>query len=150
MDAEYVQDLFASFGPVSVRRMFSGAGVYADGLMIALIVRDVIYLKADDGTVPAFEREGAEPFSYTTSKGKTGKGKTSEGMPARRVIMSYWRLPERLYDDPDELAQWAREALAVARRSRAKPRAKPAAPTSNKPAARKPAVRSRRKSSPKS
>jgi hypothetical protein len=29
--------------------------------------------------------------------------------------LSYWRLPDRLYDDPDELAAWARAALAVAR-----------------------------------
>ena len=32
----------------TVRRMFSGAGVFADGLMIALVVDGVIYLKADD------------------------------------------------------------------------------------------------------
>jgi DNA transformation protein and related proteins len=33
--------------------------------------------------------------------------------------MSYWRLPERLLEDPDELAEWARTALAVARRAAA-------------------------------
>lgn len=107
MDAAHVQDLFASFGTVNVRRMFGGAGVFADGVMFALVARDVIYLKTDEDTVPAFALEGSQPFSYTTSKGKQ----------ARRVIMSYWRLPERLYDDPDELAQWARTALAVAQRS---------------------------------
>ncbi len=53
-----------------------------------------IYLKADDSTIPRFEREGLEPFTYTA---KTG----------RRALMSYWRMPERLYDDPDELARWA-------------------------------------------
>jgi DNA transformation protein len=31
--------------------------------------------------------------------------------------MSYWRAPDRLYDDPDELARWARDALAAAHRS---------------------------------
>jgi DNA transformation protein len=112
MDAAHVQDLFAGFGPVDVRRMFSGAGVFADGMMFALIVRDVIYLKADDATMAAFEGEGSQPFSYTTSKGKQ----------AKRVIMSYWRLPERLYDEPEDLAQWAREALAAAHRSGVKAR----------------------------
>jgi DNA transformation protein and related proteins len=113
-DAGHVQDLFASFGPVDVRRMFGGAGVFADGLMFALIVRGVIYLKADEGLVPAFEREGSQPFSYTSGKGKQ----------TRRVVMSYWRLPERLYDEPEELAEWARDALAVARRAGHKPAAR--------------------------
>ena len=72
--------------------MFSGAGIFADGLMIALVVDGVIYLKADDSNVAAFEREGLAPFSYKTQDGK-------------RAVTSYWRMPERLYDEPDELAR---------------------------------------------
>jgi DNA transformation protein len=106
-DPEYLAELFAGFGPVAVRRMFSGAGVFADGLMIALVVDGVIFLKADDETIPQFEGEGLAPFSYKTKDG-------------RRTIMSYWRMPERLYDDPDELADWARRAMAVAQRGATK------------------------------
>jgi len=84
--------------------MFSGAGVFADGLMIALVVDGVIYLKADDSFVPLFEREGQTPFSYKTRDGK-------------RTLNSYWRMPERLYDEPEELAEWARLALQAARRA---------------------------------
>src|SRR5579862_9874889 len=116
LDPEHIVELFAGFGRVSVRRMFSGAGVFADGLMIALAVRGTIYLKADDETIAAFEREGLGPFTYTTSTGT-------------RSLNSYWRMPERLYDDPDELAAWARQSMAVARR-RDEAR--------NKPAKRKP------------
>ena len=58
MDPDDIRDLFAAFGPVTVRRMFGGAGVFADGLMIALISDGVIHLKADQQTIPAFEREG--------------------------------------------------------------------------------------------
>ena len=103
-DSDFLSELFASFGPIAVRRMFSGAGVFADGLMIALVVDSVIYLKADDSFVPLFEREGQSPFSYKTRDGK-------------RTLNSYWRMPERLYDEPDELAEWARLALAAARRA---------------------------------
>ena len=103
-DPEYITELFAGFGPVTVRRMFSGAGVFADGLMIALVVDGVIFLKADEILVPQFEREGLSPFSYKTKEG-------------RRTLMSYWRMPERLYDDPDELAVWARQSMAAAQRS---------------------------------
>jgi DNA transformation protein len=102
-DPDFLTELFSGFGPVAVRRMFSGAGVFADGLMIALVVDGVIYLKADDSFAPLFEREGQAPFSYKTRDGT-------------RTLNSYWRMPERLYDEPDELAEWARLALAAARR----------------------------------
>lgn len=105
-DSERISELFSAFGPVSVRRMFGGAGIFADGLMIALVSNGDIFLKADDETSPAFEREGLMPFTY--------------GAKRRRVVMSYWRMPERLLDDPDELAAWAKAALAAARRSAAK------------------------------
>ena len=34
----FIQDLLSDFGPVSIRHMFSGAGVYADGVMFAILV----------------------------------------------------------------------------------------------------------------
>ena len=103
-DPDHITELFTGFGPVTVRRMFSGAGVFADGLMIALVVDGVIFLKADARTIPDFESEGLRPFSY----------KTKNGM---RTLNSYWRMPERLYDEPDELADWARRAMETARRA---------------------------------
>jgi len=104
-DADYLSELFSVFGPVTVRRMFSGAGIFADGLMIALVVDGVIFLKADADIIPLFEGEGLSPFSYKRKQG-------------RRTIMSYWRMPERLYDDPNELAEWARRSDAPKRRTR--------------------------------
>ncbi|MBI3702391.1 MAG: TfoX/Sxy family protein [Rhizobiales bacterium] len=116
MDADTIRDLFVELGMVHVRRMFGGAGIYAGGVMFGLVSDGLIYLKADTETVPAFEREKCAPFEYATKKGK-------------RAVMSYWRLPDRLYDDPAELAQWARQAIAVARRNAVK---KPAAKKSAK------------------
>lgn len=107
MDPEFIHELFAQFGPVTVRRMFSGAGIFRDGLMFGLIIREVIYLKADETNAAEFEREGCAPFTYT-------RGRKS-GRPSEHAL-PYWRLPERLYDDPDELAAWARRAFAVAER----------------------------------
>ena len=109
MDAEFLRDLFAEFGPVSVRRMFSGAGVYADGVIFALVLRDVLYLKADETTSARFAAEGCGPFQYQRKGSKARKP----------TALPYWRIPDRLYDDPAELADWARAALAVARASAA-------------------------------
>jgi DNA transformation protein len=109
MDPDFIADLFAPFGPVTIRRMFSGAGIFRDGLMLGLIVRDVIYLRTDETSAADFKAEGCGPFTYT-------RGKKS-GRPSEHAL-PYWRLPERLYDDPDELAVWARKAFAVAGRKK--------------------------------
>lgn len=111
MDAVRIQELFAEFGRVEVRRMFGGAGVFVGERMIALVSREIIYLKADADTIPAFEREGLAPFSYATRKGE-------------HKLTSYWRMPERLYDNPEELARWAREAHTTALRAAEKKKGK--------------------------
>jgi DNA transformation protein len=103
MDPDYLRDLFSSFRPVTVRRMFSGAGIFVDGVMFALVVDDIIYLKAGEDNAADFDREDLPPFQYRAKNG-------------RRAVMSYRKMPERLYDDPDELAQWASRSLAIAQR----------------------------------
>jgi len=109
MDRDFLLDLFAAFGPVTLRRMFSGYGISAEGINFALALRSGLYLRADEANIPAFEAEGSTPFQYAA------RGKTV-------TVASYWQLPERLYDDPEELSGWAREALAAARRAADKKR----------------------------
>ena len=104
MDRDFLIDLFADFGPVTIRRMFSGFGISADGTNFALALRGGLYLRADAATIPRFEAEGSKPFQYQT------RTKTV-------TVASYWQLPERLYDDPEELTGWARAALAAAERA---------------------------------
>jgi DNA transformation protein len=110
LDPEFICELFAQFGPVTVRRMFNSAGIFADRMMIGLINKEAIYLKTDEISIPDFKREGSQPFSYVRAKG------------GGRVELPYWRLPERLYDDPDELAVWARRAFEAAERKKLRPR----------------------------
>jgi DNA transformation protein len=98
---EFVGEQMASFGPVTTRRMFSGAGVYRNGLIFALIVRDTLYFKTDEESREAFEAEGLGPFTYDT---KTGEHK----------LTSYWRAPPRCFDDPEEMALWCRRAYESA------------------------------------
>jgi DNA transformation protein len=104
---ELLEDLLSPLGPISVRRMFGGAGIYCDGQVFAFVDDDQLFLKTDAAGRAAFEEEGMGPFTYTT---KHGPG----------TLMSYWRAPERLLEDPDEMVAWARTALGIARRAGAK------------------------------
>ncbi len=104
---DFLKDQLRGLGHVTTRRMFSGAGIYCDGVIFALMLRDELHFKVDDGNRRAYEAEGLEPFSYDA------KGKTV-------TIGAYWRVPERLFDDPDEMLDWARAALAAGRRAAAK------------------------------
>ena len=124
MDRDFLIDLFADFGPVTIRRMFSGFGISADGTNFALALRAGLYFRADEQTIPQFEAEGSKPFSYQT------RAKTV-------TVNSYWELPARLFDDSEELSSWARAALAAAQRAalRKRPKArKPADKAAKKPA----------------
>src|ERR1700744_4197224 len=111
MDREFLIDLFSNFGPVTIRPMFSGFGISADSVNFAMALRAGLYFRADDVTIPQFEVEGSKPFQYQTR--------------ARTVVVnSYWQLPARLFDDTEELSEWARSALAAAQRAAVKKRPK--------------------------
>ena len=116
MDRDFLADLFADFGPVTIRKMFSGYGISADGINFALVLRAGLFFRADEQTIPRFEAEGSKPFQYQTST------KTV-------TVNSYWELPARLFDDSEELSAWARAALAAAQRAalRKRPKARMAA-----------------------
>ena len=124
MDREFLIDLFAHFGPVTIRRMFSGFGISADGTNFALALRSGLYFRADQETIPNFEAEGSKPFQYQT------RAKTV-------TVASYWELPARLFDDSEELAVWARAALAAAQRAASKKRPKVAKTAVTKKIAKK-------------
>ena len=93
----------APLGPVHIRRMFGGGGVYLDGLMFGLVHDDVLYFKADNRNRGMYEAEGMGAFVY-------------RGKPIP-MTMSYWQVPERLYDEPDDLIAFARAALEVAKKA---------------------------------
>jgi DNA transformation protein len=100
-----IEDLLAPLGPVVVKRMFGGGGVFLEGLMFGLLTGGALYLKADERNRPTFEAEGLEQFTYAR------KGE-------RATLTSCWRTPDRLLDEPDELVDWARQAFAAALRAR--------------------------------
>jgi DNA transformation protein and related proteins len=134
MDRDFLTDLFSDFGPVTIRPMFSGFGISADGINFALALRAGLYFRADEQTIPQFEAEGSKPFQYQT------RAKTV-------TVNSYWELPARLFDDAEELSDWARAALAAAQRAalRKRPKARKSAKAGIKKAADKRPVAKKKK-----
>ena len=113
---DFVRELFADVGAIQIKRMFGGAGGYANGVMFLLLADDVIYLKVDAALKQELAQEGSGPFLWTPTSGPRA---------GENVEMGYWRLPDAALDSPDEAALWGRKALAVAQAAaRAKPKAK--------------------------
>jgi DNA transformation protein and related proteins len=106
MDAEAIRDVFRGFGPVQIRRMFGGQGIYQGELMFALEASGELYLKADEESVGLFKERGSRPFTFEMRSGRT-------------TLTSYWLMPESALDDPDEARDFATMALGAARRAKA-------------------------------
>jgi DNA transformation protein and related proteins len=88
---------------IRARSMFGGVGIYAGELFFALIADDTLYFKVDDSTRGDFVARGSGPFQpYGEDAETTG----------------YYRVPEDLLEDPDQLSVWAERAIAVARRAK--------------------------------
>lgn len=101
MDNAAIEDMFEAVGPVTIRRMFGGKGIYARGIIFAVELRGELMLKGDDESAPLLEEAGARRWHYA---GKSGKP----------VAMPYWTIPDEALDDPDMMAKWARIALDAA------------------------------------
>lgn len=106
--AAHCVELFAPLGAVEVRRMFGGQGLYVDGLIVALVIDECLYLKTDATSREAFVAAGCRPFQYD--------------VPGRTVTVSYWTVPDEALDNATAMAPWARLALEAALRARAAPR----------------------------
>jgi DNA transformation protein and related proteins len=105
--AEFLREQLAPLGRLTMRRMFGKTGMFCDGLMFGMVTDDTLYFRVDDHNRATFkEAESVPPLSYEK------KG--------RSIDLAFWRAPERLFDEPDELVTWARAALAAARRVAAK------------------------------
>lgn len=105
--AEFLCEQLAPLGRITVRRMFGKAGVFCDGLMLGMLADETLYFRVDEQNREAYAEAAAfPPLNYA-------KG-------GQLIDLAFWRAPDRLFDEPDELLAWARLALAAARRVAAK------------------------------
>jgi DNA transformation protein len=110
---EYILEQMRGLGRLTSRRMFSGAGLYSDGLFFGLLYKDRLYFKTDDSTRPQYEARGSEGFRPRPN--------------TSRVSMRYYTVPADVLEDSQELVTWARQAVAVALASEQAKAAKKAA-----------------------
>jgi DNA transformation protein and related proteins len=120
----FAEELLSSVGPVTVRRMFGGHGVYADGVFFAILDDDELFLKTDDETRARFVEADCRMWTYP------GTDETN-----------YYRPPDEAHDDPESMAPWARLGLEAALRARAAKVAKPKRPSAKAKAPRTPKAR---------
>jgi DNA transformation protein len=99
-----IEEMFQSLGPVTIKRMFGGKGIYHLGRIVAVEVRGEMLLKADGVSAPEFETAGARQWAY-------------EGKQGKPVNMPYWSIPEDAFDDPDVMARWVALAYEAAVRA---------------------------------
>jgi DNA transformation protein len=101
--SEFLRDQLAPLGPLAIRRMFGKTGIFCQGVMLGIVSDNTLYVRIDDLNRTAFaEVASAPPLSYR-------KG-------GRSIDLAFWRVPDRLFDEPDALVAWARLALAASHR----------------------------------
>ena len=102
----FVIEQLAPAGRITERRMFGGVGLYLDGLFFALIDDDTLYFKTGDSNRRRYQQAESRPFCPDPRE------------PEK--TMGYWQVPADVLEDRDELAVWAREAMAVALAAKSK------------------------------
>ncbi|MGB8819347.1 MAG: TfoX/Sxy family protein [Rhizobiaceae bacterium] len=104
MDNAAIEEMFQSVGPITIKRMFGGKGIYVQGIIVAIETDSEIFLKADALSATQFSAAGARRWTYD------GKGKS--------VSMPYWTIPDDAFDDPDEMAKWVGLAMEAGKRAK--------------------------------
>lgn len=99
----YVCDLLAPLGEIRAKAMFGGWGLYCGDLFFAIIADDTLYLKADANSREHFTSAGQRPFTFV--------------MRGAQKQMDYYTAPADALEESETLCEWARLALAAARRN---------------------------------
>ncbi len=104
--AQFVAEMMSGLGPVVVKPMFGGFGIYWQGLMFALLLDETLYFKVDDTSLSRFLARGLAPFSYVTKDGKKGS-------------LRYFEAPPEVYDEREHMREWALLGFEAALRQQA-------------------------------
>jgi DNA transformation protein len=107
---EYVLEQMSLVQGVTTRPMFGARTLFYQGKAFGLVDDDRVFLKADDSNRAEFEAAQMPPFQPFPDKPE--------------YKMSYYEVPIEVLEDREELAAWARKAIAVSQKAPVKKRKK--------------------------
>lgn len=94
---EYIAyDILGHIEGISIKRMFSGASIYLDGVVVALVAEGELYFKCDSFLKEKYLVDGCHPFTYKRKDGKIVEMRymsANEDMIENREIIT-----ERVYE----------------------------------------------------
>jgi DNA transformation protein len=98
----WMREQFAPLGAAVTDAVFFGGRAFSyHGKQFAWVMGSTLYLRACDATRADFIAQGAEPFSYSTKKGRV-------------EVRKFYTAPEFLLDDSEQLLAWSRRAITSA------------------------------------
>jgi DNA transformation protein len=103
----YIMESMAFIRGLRVRDMFGGYGLYQDDLIFAIVVKDVLYLRADAAVAREFSSRNLQPFTYTVQD--------------RSVTMQYFEAPPDVFEQPELMLELTQKALGAALRAKKPP-----------------------------
>lgn len=96
---DYVLDQLRELDRVALKRMFSGHGLYAEGVFFGIVNRGTLFFKVGEATRAAYVDAGSGPFK-----------------PTKKVTLrTYYEVPADVLENREQLTIWARQAVHVAR-----------------------------------
>ncbi|MGC1546982.1 MAG: TfoX/Sxy family protein [Rhodanobacter sp.] len=101
MDNIEIGEIFTGLGPVTIKRLFSGKGIYFEDVIVGIFMNGELLLKANAKTAPKFKAGGAKQWKHVGKQGKT-------------TLMPYWTVPADTFDDPENMVPWVKLAFAAA------------------------------------
>jgi DNA transformation protein and related proteins len=107
-------ELLSCVGPCVAKRMFGGWGISVEGMNIAIITGDTLYLKSNPQTEPQWQAAGGRAFEFATK--------------VKTIKVNYHTPPDEALESPGLMVPWARlalEAAVAARRPKSAPRKPP-------------------------
>lgn len=104
---DYLRDQLAPLGVFRSRRMFGGWGLYLDELFVAIVINEVLYLKADALNQDFYQAAGSCVFSYPKKDGSSAS-------------LNFYEVPADILEDRDLLQTWVKQGKAASLRALAK------------------------------
>lgn len=92
---------------LTIRPMFGAYGMYKDGIFFAIIEDGELFFKVNEQTVGEYEKKESRQFTYPMKNGEVSK-------------MNYWKVPEDVLEDREEVGNWIDAAVTVAKEKKKK------------------------------